>query len=56
MENGITITTDFNLSETEKVIYDNTYLKELVEEVENRNFSAYTKESVTLVNEALQIY
>ena len=54
MENGITITTDFNLSETEKVIYDNTYLKELVEEVENRNFSAYTKESVTLVNEALQ--
>ncbi|MCR1960069.1 hypothetical protein CWE04_13705 [Thomasclavelia cocleata] len=54
MENGITITTDFNLSETEKVIYDNTYLKELVEEVENRNFSAYTKESVALVNETLQ--
>lgn len=53
-ENGITITTDFNLSEINKVIYDNTYLKELVEEVENKNLSAYTKDSVAKVNEALQ--
>ena len=53
-ENDITISTPFHLQDTHKEVYDNTYLKNLVEEVAAMSTTMYTDASVAKLTQALQ--
>ncbi len=52
-ENDITISTGFRLQDSHKEVFDNTYLKKLVDEVNGMSTTMYTNESVAKLTEAL---
>lgn len=52
-ENGITISEEMNLNKNNVKVVDNTYLQNLIEEVEGLNLKEYTKDSIAVLNAAL---